>query len=189
MAYVETYPAGDPREVLRWTFCAAAVLLAHALVLLTLWAGPDDAEPDAGAPVVLIELAPIAVAPPAPERDLAPGPEPLQAESERAREATPEEKLAESEHVPEVTPVPDAVVTLPAAPEPPKEPVRGKAGAGRGDPGSPGPDRAARRGRARATSRFALARPGIATLRRDGELAALACGADRAPQTLSSPCA
>jgi periplasmic protein TonB len=127
MAYVEIYPAGDPREVLRWTFCAAAVLLAHALVLLTLWAGPDDAEPDAGAPVVLIELAPIAVAPPAPERDLAPGPEPLQAESERAREATPEEKLAESEHVPEVTPVPDAVVTLPAAPEPPKEPVRREA--------------------------------------------------------------
>jgi protein TonB len=96
-------------------------------VLLALWARPDYAEPDAGAPVVLIELSPIEAAPPAPERDLAPGPEPLQAESERPRESTPEEKSPEAERVPEVTPAPDAVVTLPAQPEPAKQPERKEA--------------------------------------------------------------
>jgi protein TonB len=121
MAYVETYPAIDRLEALRWSFCAAAVLLAHALVLLALWARPDYAEPDAGAPVVLIELFPLTVAPPAPERDLAPDPEPLQAESERPREETTEEKPAETERVPDVAPAPDAALTLPAVPEPPKE--------------------------------------------------------------------
>jgi protein TonB len=124
MAYVEIYPAVDRREVLRWSFCAATVLLAHALVLLAFWAQPDYAEPDAGAPVVLIELSSIEAAPPAPERDLAPGPEPLQAESEHPRETAPEEKPPEAERQAEVAPAPDAIVTLPAQPEPPKEPVR-----------------------------------------------------------------
>ncbi len=127
MAYVETYPAIDRREALRWSFCAAAVFLAHALVLLALGARPDYAEPDAGAPVVLIELSPLTVAPPAPERDLAPGPEPLQAESERPRKETTEEKPAETERVPDVAPAPDAALTLPAVPEPPKEPVHKQA--------------------------------------------------------------
>ena len=57
MVYVETYHASDRPELLRWSFCAAAVLLAHALVLLALCARPDYAETDAGAPVVMIELA------------------------------------------------------------------------------------------------------------------------------------
>jgi len=75
MAYVETYPAVDRQEVLRWSVCAVAVFLVHGLVLLALWTRPDYEEPDAGAPVVLIELAPLAVAPSAPETDVAPGPE------------------------------------------------------------------------------------------------------------------
>jgi protein TonB len=128
MAYVDTYPAIDRREVLRWSFCAAAVALAHALVLLALWARPDYAEMDAGAPVVLIELAPLAVAPPAPERDLAPGPQQLQTESrEEMREETPEEKPPELERVPDLTPAPNAAVTLPAIPEPPKQAPRQQA--------------------------------------------------------------
>ena len=62
MAYVEAQDFFDRREAMRWGLCAAAVFLAHGLVLLALWTRPDDAEPDAGAPVVMIELAPVAVA-------------------------------------------------------------------------------------------------------------------------------
>ena len=128
MAYIETYPGIERRELVRWSLCAAAVALAHALVLLALWARPDYAEPDAGAPVVLIELAPLAVAPPAPDRDLAPGPQQLQTESrEEMREETPEEKPQQLERVPDLTPAPNPEVTLPAIPEPPKEAPREEA--------------------------------------------------------------
>ena len=120
MAYVETYAAVDRRELLRWGGCAAAVFLAHALVLLALWARPDYAETDAGEPVVLIELAPIAVAPAAPESDVAPGPQQLQPETAQPREEKPEEKPTEVERVPDVAPAEHPAVTLPA-PEPPKE--------------------------------------------------------------------
>ncbi len=128
MAYVDTYPAIDRGEALRWSFCAAAVLLAHALVLLALWARPDYAETDTGAPVVMIELAPLSVAAPAPETDVAPGPRQLQAESqERVREETPEEKPPEVERVPDLAPAQNPVVTLPAVPEPPKQRAREEA--------------------------------------------------------------
>ena len=126
MTYVETYPAIDRREILRWGFCAAAVFLVHALVLLALWVRPDYAETDAGARVVLIELAPLAVAPPVPESDMAPGPQQLQAES-REREQTPEEKPPDLEPVPDLAPAQNPVVTLPVMPEPPKPPARKQA--------------------------------------------------------------
>ena len=128
MAYVDAQDFFDRREVLRWSFCAAAVLLAHALVLLALCARPDYAETDAGAPVVMIELAPLAVAPPAPESDVAPGPRQLQTESrERMREETPEHEPPDVERVPDVAPAQNPVVTLPAVPEPPKPPAREEA--------------------------------------------------------------
>src|SRR5205085_8498425 len=126
---LDTYPGIDRRDLLRWSLCAGAVALAHTLVLLAFWARPDYAEPDAGAPVVLIELAPLAVAPPAPERDLAPAPEPLQSQVEPPREETPEqkpqEKPQEVERVPDLASAPNPVVTLPAIREPPK-PVQRK---------------------------------------------------------------
>jgi protein TonB len=131
MAYVETYPAVDRPELLRWGVSAVAVFLVHGLVLLALWTRPDYEEPDAGAPVVMIELAPIAVAPSAPETDVAPGPEQLQAESEeKPREEKPEkpeEKPVEVEQVPDLTPAPNPAVTLPALPKPPKPAPRKEA--------------------------------------------------------------
>ena len=126
MAYVEAQDFFDRREAMRWGLCAAAVFLAHGLVLLALWTRPDDAEPDAGAPVVMIELAPVAVAvaPSAPETDVAPGPEQLQPErEEKPREEQPEkpeEKPVAVEPVPDLTPAPNPAVTLPAKPKPPK---------------------------------------------------------------------
>ena len=41
MAYLDTYPRIDRADVLRWTLCAGAVALAHALIVLALLARPD----------------------------------------------------------------------------------------------------------------------------------------------------
>src|SRR5207247_1876524 len=82
LATVDIAAEIDRPELCRWSACAAAVLIVHALVALALSLRPEEAEPDAGAPVVLLELAPIPAAPAAPEADLAPGPQQLQPESQ-----------------------------------------------------------------------------------------------------------
>ena len=128
MACVDTYADRGRPEFLRWSLCAAAVLMAHALIALALSMHSDEAELEAGAPVVLIELAPLSVAPAAPESDLAPGPRQLQTESrERMREETPEEKPPDVERVPDVAPAQNPVVTLPVVPQPRKQPAREEA--------------------------------------------------------------
>lgn len=72
-------------EGLRWAACFTLVLGAHAAaaaVLLGHWHGQE--EPIADAPVILVELAPVAVAPAVPATDVAPGP--LQTQSASATE-------------------------------------------------------------------------------------------------------
>jgi periplasmic protein TonB len=109
-------------ELLRWSLCAAVVIAAHGLVALAVTARSDEEELDAGAPVVTIDLAPLAVAPPTPARDLAPGPL-LDTESqERVAEQAPplpqeREKKKEEEKVVEEPPAPDPEVAMPK-PEP-----------------------------------------------------------------------
>jgi len=107
-------------ELVRWSLCAAVVLAAHGLVALALAGRSDDADLEAGASVVMVELAPIAVAPPAPVRDLAPGPV-VETESQEqvAEEAPPEERRepTKEEKVVEEAPAPDPEVAM-AKPEP-----------------------------------------------------------------------
>ena len=92
-------------EVARWSICAAVVIAAHGLAALALAARSDDEEAVVGAPVVTIELAPQAMAPAAPPRDLAPGPlvetETQERVAEEAREKHDEQ---EKERVVEETP-------------------------------------------------------------------------------------
>jgi protein TonB len=128
MAYVDTLTEIDRSEWFRWIACAGAVLIAHALVALALSLRSDDAELEAGAPVVLIELAPIAAAPAAPQADLAPGPQQLQPESlERLREETPEQKQTKMERVPDETAAQKPLVALPPpVPEPKKQPEQSR---------------------------------------------------------------
>jgi protein TonB len=106
-------------ELVRWSLCAAVVIAAHGLVALALAGRFDDADLEAGAPVVMIELAPVAVAPPAPVRDLAAGPlMETEAQEQVAEEAPPEErKPPEKEKVVEEPPAPDPEVAM-ATPEP-----------------------------------------------------------------------
>jgi protein TonB len=123
MSYAQIHDVADPRpELLRWVGCAVVVLAAHASLALALMSRPQDVDVEAGAPVITIELAPMAVAPPAPISELAPGPEQMQTESQErvAEEAKPEQKETEVKREPDNPPVPDPVVTLPL-PERPQE--------------------------------------------------------------------
>ena len=126
MASFGSQPLFTRPELVRWGLCAAVDIAAHGLVVVGLTARSDEAELEGGAPVVTLELAPVAVAPPAPPRDLAPGPL-LESESqERVAEeapALPERKEPEKEKpeekVVEQPPAADPEVAM--APEPPPE--------------------------------------------------------------------
>jgi periplasmic protein TonB len=106
-------------ELVRWSLCAAVVIAAHGLAALALSARSYDEDADAGAPVVTLELAPIAVAPPAPVRDLAPGPLVETESQEQVAEETPpeERKQPKQEKMVEEPPAPDPEVAMPK-PEP-----------------------------------------------------------------------
>jgi protein TonB len=115
----------DERPVLlRWTSSAAIVLFAHALIAVALIARPDYVDLATGSPIVMIELAPLPIGPADPPRDLAPGLQQLQNESEERAKI---ERQADSEPqkldpLPEQPVVADATVTLPVPkPDPPKE--------------------------------------------------------------------
>lgn len=115
-------------ELVRWSICAAVVIAAHGLVAFALTARWDDAEVAAGAPVVAIELAPQAMAPPAPPRDLAPGPL-IETESQDrvVEEARDKHEEQEKERVVEEMSAPDPEVKMPRAnPKPEEEPVEDK---------------------------------------------------------------
>jgi len=107
-------------EFVRWSLCAAAVVAVHGFVVLAVAGRSDDADVEAGSPVVTIELAPFAVAPPAPTRDLAPGPV-VESESREqvAEEAPPEERkeTKKEEKRVEAPPAPDPEVAM-IKPEP-----------------------------------------------------------------------
>jgi len=109
---------------MRWSACAALVVALHVFVVLAVAARPDEEELAAGAPVATIELAPAAVAPPAPPRDLAAGPL-LETDSQDrvAEEAPPVRKEPEPEKErTEEIPAPNPEVAM-AAPEPQEKPV------------------------------------------------------------------
>lgn len=125
MAELGLQPLVTRPDIVRWSGCAAVVLAAHVLAAFAIAVHSDEAELEAGAPVVMVELAPLAMAPPAPPRDLAAGPL-LETESqERVAEETPPER-PEPEKQTEVqeTPAPDPEVTMAQAqPEPAEKPV------------------------------------------------------------------
>jgi periplasmic protein TonB len=134
MASFGSQPLFTRPELVRWSLCAAVVLAAHGLVVVGLAGRSDEAELEGGAPVVTLELAPIAVAPPAPPRDLAAGPL-LESEShERVAEETPAapperkepEKEKREEKVVEQPPAPDPEVAVPPEPPPEEGPIEHK---------------------------------------------------------------
>jgi periplasmic protein TonB len=113
-------------EVFRWGACAALVLIAHGLVLLVISKVSDAVDLEAGSSVIAIELAPLAVAPPAPPNDLAPGPDQPQIENRETEreEREPERPQEIVKPVPE-SPAPDPAAVIPT-PEPIKPPAEDK---------------------------------------------------------------
>jgi periplasmic protein TonB len=75
-----TIPAAEGREWLRWVFSAALVLCAHGAIAAAMvqWSDPEDASDVGGA--IVIELAPVPVAPMEMPNDMIPGPEQIEAE-------------------------------------------------------------------------------------------------------------
>jgi periplasmic protein TonB len=131
MASFGSQPLVTRPDLVRWGLCAAVVLAAHGLTVFALAGRSDEEELEAGAPVVTIELAPAAVAPPAPPRDLAPGPL-LETESqERVAEETPapperkEPEKPKEEKVVEAPPAPDPEVAM-VEPPPEEGPIEHK---------------------------------------------------------------
>ncbi len=114
---VAVSPRLAPAELVRWSACLALVMLAHRMALFALNAR-REAEPVEGEPVVMIELAPIAVAPTVQRSDLPPGPQQPEAEP-----TPPKEEIAQApekiEPLPRAPAPPDTVLAPP--PEPKKE--------------------------------------------------------------------
>lgn len=108
---------------LRWGLAGAAVAAAHGAAL---WAALQTAPAPSVAgdppPAVMIDLAPMAVAPEAPPQDVAPGPQMVEAQASPRpvpEEVPPEERPPEPETEPK-PPRPEVEIPLPDLPPPPR---------------------------------------------------------------------
>jgi periplasmic protein TonB len=95
------------QDFVRWATCAVVAVAAHGLLAVAVVARSDEVA-DAGSPVVMVELAPIASAPSQTQVDAASGPQ-VQSEVEPRM---PEEVEHKEKQV-EETPAPDPEVALP----------------------------------------------------------------------------
>jgi hypothetical protein len=112
MAHVEPHEPAGSGELLRWSVCGIIVLTLHAAILLAIASHSDDSNLETGASVVMMELAPISAAPPAPLSELAPGPQQAESEQvEQVKQKTPKDQR-EAEQIPELPREPDPVVAL-----------------------------------------------------------------------------
>lgn len=106
--------AEDRTDLYRWVLSGIIILLAHGAIAASMLRRPP---PEEGAPTaaIVIELAPLAVAPLEPPSDLAPTPEHVEAEQPQEQ---PEEKIVEK-----IEPKSDDAL-LPPPPELKPEPVQ-----------------------------------------------------------------
>jgi len=88
--------AEDVTDLRRWTLCAALVVLAHGGIAAAMVSWRDVVEPAETAAAIVIDFAPVAVAPPAPPSELPPGPEQVMSDaSPNQPTETVEEKIEE----------------------------------------------------------------------------------------------
>jgi periplasmic protein TonB len=132
--------ADDVADLRRWTISAAIVVLAHGAIAATVVNWRDEIEPAEPAAAIVIEFAPVPVAPPTPQTEIAPGPEQVMSEASPERPVEQiEEKQKTEEKVasrpveePEIKPAPNPDVAL----EPPHQEV---ASPQRQEPRTPAP--------------------------------------------------
>jgi len=88
-------PARTPRDLSRWVICVGLALAAHAAgaaALIAPWGKPYDEV--ASAPVIVVELTAVAVAPQTEPTDITPGPEQIESSVEQVA-AEPKRELEE----------------------------------------------------------------------------------------------
>jgi protein TonB len=131
----------DIADLRRWAICGAVIVLAHGVAGVVTWQDPDESAEPAAA--IVIEFAPVPVAPAVPQMEIPPGPEQVMSDASPSKpteslEEKIEEKIEqkveakleqevkkkiESQKVeeppPEVAPAPDPEVAV--APPPPQE--------------------------------------------------------------------
>jgi periplasmic protein TonB len=121
--------ADDVADLRRWLISGAIVVLAHGAIAATVVTWRDVIAPAEPAAAIVIEFAPVPVAPPTPPADIAPGPEQVMSEASPERPAEQveekpktEEKVASrpvEEPPPEIKPAPNPDVPI----EPPHQEV------------------------------------------------------------------
>jgi protein TonB len=110
--------AADRHDLQRWFISGAVVLFAHAAAATALLQWKDPVEPADPAAAIVVELAPMPVAPAVTPTDIPPGPEQFQADMTPDK---PVEKLDEKLDKIEEAPKADVALVPPKpAPEPPK---------------------------------------------------------------------
>ena len=114
------------QDALRWGGSAVVVALLHAGVVFPFACRHDEPNDETGAPVVMMELAPVASASPSPPNDLPPGPEQDEAEAQQASLARQIEKPQEEPLHKDEFRTEDPEVSLPT-PERSAEPDQSKA--------------------------------------------------------------
>jgi len=121
--------AEDFSDLRRWAISAAIVILAHGAIAARMVPWGEEIEPAEPAAAIVVEFAPLPVAPATPPTDIAPGPEQVmsQASPERPVEHVEDEQKIEEKLVsnpveeppPEIQPAPNPDVAV----EPPKQEV------------------------------------------------------------------
>jgi protein TonB len=90
--------AHDLADLRRWAICGAVIVLAHGAIAAGTINWREEIEAAEPAAAIVIEFAPVPVAPPMPETNIAPGPEQVMSE---ASPATPIEQVEEKQKTPE----------------------------------------------------------------------------------------
>ena len=112
------YRGGSFGPVLRWTSAAALVIAAHgAAIWIALHWKPAEAAAGDPPAAIMVELAPLAVAPETPVHNLAPGPQMVEAQPEPELVPVPEPEIK----LPELPQQENAEAVLAPPPEPPQE--------------------------------------------------------------------
>jgi periplasmic protein TonB len=114
--------AADIANLRRWTISAAVVVLAHGAFAAALVTWREESEPAEPAAAIVVEFAPVPVAPPNRELDIAPGPEQVMSEASPDKPVEPvKEKIEEKpelktepveEPPPQVKPAPNPEVAI-----------------------------------------------------------------------------
>lgn len=119
--------AEDVTDLRRWVLSAAIVVLAHGAIAAGMVTWRENIEPAEPAAAIVVEFAPVPVAPAAPSTDIAPGPEQVMSEASPERpvehveeEQKIEEKVASKpveEPPPEIKPAPNPDVAIEPRPQ------------------------------------------------------------------------